>query len=143
MLNRPNAKMLDDESSIHSVVCRTMLPSLPVCFPYNNVSVIYTVSTTIHLTVFCPSTTNLSSWKNWLIVVCLCTPVRISKNPSHFSIPPAYPLRFPAPWPSSSVLLLDWVLFPVHAPSSSATPSTLSESTPAPPSPSTPYHGSP
>jgi len=37
------------------------------------------------LTVFCPSTTNLSNWKNWLTTVCLCITTPLQQNSSHYS----------------------------------------------------------
>jgi hypothetical protein len=53
--------------------CRTMPPLSPVCFP-----------------VLPPSTTNRSSWKNWLTTVCLCNANQVSMPSQR---PGAYPLR--------------------------------------------------
>jgi hypothetical protein len=47
--------------------CLMIPPSLPFCLPD-----------------FPPSTTNRSSWKNWLTTVCLCIPHKISILSSHF-----------------------------------------------------------
>jgi hypothetical protein len=49
--------------------CRTISPLLPFCFP-----------------LLPPSTTSLSSWKNWLTTVCLCKfPLTPSDDSSHIA----------------------------------------------------------
>jgi hypothetical protein len=53
--------------------CRTMSPALPVCLPWKKrVSLLNdAVMDGSKRTVFCPSTTNRSSWKNCDTTVCL------------------------------------------------------------------------
>lgn len=55
--------------------CLTISLFRPLCLPWTRIS-IFTCDPH-HLgsqhTVFPPSTTNRSSWKNWLITVCLCS----------------------------------------------------------------------
>lgn len=48
-------------------------PLLPFCLPWSRISIIRLVlrESVIH-TDLPPSTTNLSIWKNWLTVACLC-----------------------------------------------------------------------
>ena len=107
--------------------CRIMSPALPVCLP-----------------VLPPSTTNRSSWKNWLTTVCLCTayqqalfmllpipaPQRHNQNPfSFFSI-----LFNQARLTTTPSLSKE----KSNPPSAPATPSTPSASTPAPSAPPSP-----
>ena len=95
-------------------------------------------------TVFCPSTTNRSSWKNWLTTVCLCNTHQSQRISSHQPPPcPPIPLHF-SPLPSATPIAIPTPssLSQVYAPSSPATPSTPAVSTPVPPFPPTLYHGS-
>lgn len=127
-----------DNHHTHPVsFCRTIPPSLPVCLP-----------------VLPPSTTNRSSWKNWLTTVCLCVirqPPSLPRNlPSHppassparVASPPTRPppsFSMPAVTSSSSSSpSCSWEEKCFRLPSTPATPSPPAASTPAPAAPPSP-----